>query len=1738
VSGTYAEDQVLSVEAQQPQTSIHYSIRDPDGAEGPWIPYREPVLLSAARGEEREYRVILKADGSTGEIERREFLYRIDKRPPAPPVITPRTGQYWDAQTVTFIKGSADIVYYTLQGDVVSAGVAWNGAPISVGRTGEISQIFVQAFAQDPAGNKSPIATARYTIDLRPASLDILSPVPGSFANPQLLAMSFRNVQWVRYTLDGSDPLINGTPYTGPVLLTKKGETHVRVAAQPRSTQQPVIRDEATAIYQVPSGTGLSLDVQSGSYPSTVTPHVVTAPDGSLYYAMWEKSPTESDFLASAGMKLVGSLDAPRTATLRLRALSDSGSWGPEYRYFYFIGSGGATPPTLTLQDAEPVRGNSTGMLVVPAESSLISVTTSGAAPNLLSPSPAGLLALDAKGTTSVSVQARAMDGSGVLGAVVQKQVAFGSDPGTPPSLASTVASGGGSAIVDAVAKEQRALVYEITSDGSDPSVPSAGSPRLSLPLSLSLPFGTQRVFKIRSAALDSAGRVLAPSTPLAVTVDRRPPPKPTLTPAPLAGAFDAPLAIAVGTTGKVFYTVTSDGTNPRDPGSDSTLSSGTIALPGVEGSLVAYRVKLMAIDALGNATESYGPYTYLVDLRTPALPAISGIADGGKYNKRQISPVIAESPWNVRYTTSQDGSAPPEPDASSPLLTAASVFSGEEASVTAIRVKLLAISHNGKRLGERKEMAFAIDLKPPEVPKLAGAMLNGRYAQPVTLTAETVPADVHIYLSIASGGGDPGDPVAAGQIYGGPVTVDVPDGMSRDFSIRVATVDDAGNRSLYERRYAFTVDRELPDDPEVGGAPAAGVSDRPVTLTISAREGTIVYELTEDGSQPHVPTATSTPYLSPILLIGRDGAAVTYRLLARAFNDLGSASRAARIVTVTVDRSVPPAPQAPRITYAPENPLIAYVTWEPPSAAKLLFRLKSSGSNQPDFGLYTGPISVTLPAGGNPQIAGEAVLENAAGTRGPATVFTVNLGSRLPTPTLKGARDGGLYTQKVELSLGASSGSVHYEIATDGQFPPAVTAASPLVPNPFVIDTADGQTLTARIALRAFDPSGIVLPSSETRIGFTIDKTPPDPPYATGIDDGGYYQDSRSVTFLAPEGSIYYTITTGSDALIPAQTDANLYKGDVPLPAVPGTTVTYRLVAFTVDEAGNRSREIRSWNVTIDQKIVYLSTSGNDYADGSRSAPVRTMSRALQLASSTTRKTIFAAQGVYRTDSQINLDYDVTLVGGLDGVTWMPLNLGRVSVLTTSAAWRSGDCVLSVSEGSVTLRGFDVQDATGALPSIVALSAGKLSLDGSSVSLQDARTGAGIFVSGGSLSLTNSSLQASSIGKGALIQATGGRIAATGSTFTGPREANDFACLDLSDVPDVSLKGVTIDPGAGQRTRAIRSVRAKISLVSGRLVSGEGTIEAIAVDAKDSDLEISDMDIATSAGARSPTAILSTGSGITISGSRLVVSGTSSAVGVSARGGELALSRSTVRGKATAEYLALLRLEDTGALVSNNLLLGADAGESVVLLTKGGTIDIVNNTIIAGTGATLTTGIYVQGDVLPRIVNNVLIRMGEDRGSAIQVLGAHAQMLSGQTGGASVVLLSNSFSGWQRLARIDYAQSAGLSRTEIITTDGLNAADGDPFAGSVAGNIAEQSSKTFRAPASGDYRPQRSSATLDAGIDITTAAGMGGTGPVTSRRGIELAPDFNGKIRPAAVQLETPGPQRGWDIGAYEYSD
>ena len=237
--------------------------------------------------------------------------------------------------------------------------------------------------------------------------------------------------------------------------ITRQGSTTIRVAGQPRASRQPIQRREVTVTYTPARGTGLVLDTDSGTYPGGISPRILSSPGGSVYYTLWDKTPAESDLLATSGIAVSASTGGPSPVVLRLRSLSASGDWGPEYRYFYYVGQGAATPPSVNLNEPEPIRSETRAQVTAP-EDALLSATVDGSQPNPRAPAATSWFTIGPRaGTASVLVRALAFDGSGIQSPLVERRVQTAAAQG--PSAAFTFAAGpaAGTALLSAPAPDR-----------------------------------------------------------------------------------------------------------------------------------------------------------------------------------------------------------------------------------------------------------------------------------------------------------------------------------------------------------------------------------------------------------------------------------------------------------------------------------------------------------------------------------------------------------------------------------------------------------------------------------------------------------------------------------------------------------------------------------------------------------------------------------------------------------------------------------------------------------------------------------------------------------------------------------------------------------------------------------------------------------------------------------------------------------------------------------------------------------------------------------------------------------------------------------------------------------------------------------------------------------------------------------------------------------------------------------
>ncbi len=970
------------------------------------------------------------------------------------------------------------------------------------------------------------------------------------FANYQMLYIQSRNCRWVKYTLDGSDPLKSGSLYTRPENLINTGTLRIVVAALANSGE--ILRKTVTYRVKPESRLKIVSDVQNGLYDHDLKIGLYSKEDVDLHYTFGERSPEIFDLVYDGGVAIEAIPNTVKHAVLRIRARDPAHGWAGEYRFFYAL-------------DGRRVRedGYDPDSETTPAIGDVLRVHTDGATPS----------------NRPVTIEAESEQG--------------------------------------------RPIVYEIGFN-SIPPEPSALSPRVEKDLTLHVPYGMEASFNLKLASVDEQGR-LTHAELTRVDFDRKPPVLPRFSFPPGEKRYDIGIELLLSGEGAFEYEITDNGTIPPDPAEGSPKYDRAIDLKGTPGKAVDYYLKIRARDELGNTSVPFGPFLYRIDLRPPEVLQMSGVRDGGVYNRDIVSLVLSQSDVHIHYTFTDDGSEPPDPSEKSPLANGSLEFPGAAGEVTSYRVKLLPFSHFYQLSGQVQSLTFAIDLKRPQAPRVSGFSEGERYNKPVLVVFQPVDASDTVFVSYTLGMSEPPDPVTFGKPYTEPLVFDVPEGEDTAIELRSVSISESGNRSYPDQYSRFRIDKKPPPDPEISGIPAGGVSREPIRVRLEAVEGQIYYNLTDDGSLPRLPLAhPDNLYTSVIQLLGQDGEQITYKFVARTVDGLGNASSDSSIYSVTIDKKAPDPPPAPDIfEYWDSRRRKTVAVWHVPVDHQLFYRV---GSDDSEYLRYTGPIVIDAPT-----VSLSAYIEDSVGNRSPEAAFASTPERRPEKPLIAGVEQGGIYTRGVKMALSRVEGVIRYELTVDGTIPPDALFDSPEGNATMFFDCRSGESITYRMAVRVYNPSRPELVSDPVYIRFTIDRNPPVAPRVVGIENGGYYLGTQILELTVPEGRIFYRLTRRNEQQRETTPSGfGPYKGMITLPGRDGEVTSYRMEAYSVDEAGNRSRSLRSLAISIDRKAIYVSLAGDDNQDGTRERPFRSLEKGLLTSLETGRKILYLSRGEF----------------------------------------------------------------------------------------------------------------------------------------------------------------------------------------------------------------------------------------------------------------------------------------------------------------------------------------------------------------------------------------------------------------------------------------------------------------------------------------------------------------------------
>ncbi|GEM_PF-5333471 len=1713
--GSYNSNQVLKLEPLGKNIALYYSLnisgtdRDRVATGKPseiMVPYLEPLKLTAIEGEARTYTLHVYIEEKGSLLKAGTYRYIIDKVKPPLPEVNVHEGVYRDRVEVSFTASGNEKIFYSVNENIFEKATLWDKKPFELdAERGKQRTFTLYYFAEDESGNRSAMGVRKFTVVHGIPHLDVISPSDGEYGNYQYLYINNKHIKWIKYTLDGSDPLKRGIPYNGPTLLKRTGRIVLNIVAAPYRKNEPILRKKVEFFVEGESIPSVSLDTESGIYHNGLKVIVSHERNSKVFYTLSERTPKSFDLIYTNGISLPSIPGFSKFYVLRLRAMKSNGEWGREYRYFYLIDRHRPARPAIHIERMKGSKGTSnetfkisieTVSETIDSKNTVIYYTLDDSKPDTGSkryskPFTINPRSLYGKEKGIIVVKAITVSLSGVSSEVSRVELPFNLKRPHQPKI-SIQKIDGHSYLLSGSADSGAKIIYEMTNNGSSPKDPNANSAVLEGKKLLDLPYGAYGDFRFVFSSMDSYGNLSAENVKQRIVVDRLPPGEPSLTPRPGAVSYDSDITVKIKSDGKVFYEITSNGALPEDPGSGSNEYKNGILLKGRKNNIVHYQIKLISKDKNGNFSRVYGPYHYFIDLTVPVVPEIKAVRDNLFYNKKIVEISFPPGSPKMHYTFATGKDEPPDPTLKDPIVKGKLRFKGKENGNITYIVKLLPVSTSEKIVGPIRKFSFTIDLQPPEVPGVRGFKSGGIYRHPVTLylLKKKPEDDSTVYISYSTSDAPPPDPVLYGKKYGNPMVFDVNDNEEKSFKLRMTALDRAGNRALYDRFYTFTIDRKAPEEISVRGIPESGITNKTVVVEFHTNEGEIYYNITDDGSEPEYPTKKSREYDSPIILTGEKNREITYKIFPRIVDRVGNFSKKKNVYVVTIDKLPPEPPQKPELisldNKSNESLLVIFKKRE---NEKIYFTVSNEGGERIIAKQeYRGPFTIST----NGQITYYA--EDIAGNKSKESRISIHLLKKKPNaPIITGVSDGGVYNHPVSISFRVPDlnlrGTIRYEMTTDGSEPPDVTEDSPVATSSVGIDAQDGETLRIVLKAKYFEEGGGE--SKESRVEFLLDRTPPPAPIAIGIQDNMRYEDSKIVRLVSSEGKIYYAVSSdGKIPPIPRPTDKNAFKQEILLKAENGEIKDYRIVAYTMDKAGNRSRDIPIWRVLIDRKVVYVSPEGNNLYDGTASKPLLSIEKALELARKLGRKTIYLARGNYQLNKPIHLTIDgLNLVGGLSPSSWKKELFG-FSKITTGRYFKRKNTLLTVEGKNILLENIIVTSQEDSCDYLIEQKAGSLELKNSTLILNTTGKETGILQTGGELLVKDSVFTISNTGNAqragkvlTSVMSTGGILNITSSDFESSGKAEKYTAIDIRSNRGANLNSVKIEASEANENIGIKVQNSNVKINGGSIHAGNGIISSVGLTLADSILSIRKTRIFTDRNARYSTGIYAKDSKLSIEEGILQLDSRLGATGIRTKAGTLYLSKSRIIGRKTQEFLYLLNIEGQ-AEIYNNIMLGGNSGDVISVQASGGEIKLINNTMVGGKGENVTNGIMITGAGNISIINNIIARYGNRRGTAI--------FLSKAKNGL-VTIKANDIYGWKNILLEEEFSASGrafpnqqiIKRVVIDNVESLNLLDNNPFGGKFEKNISENIEKTFVVSKEIDFHLSRDSLCVNGGINI-----------------------------------------------------
>ena len=1664
-SGSYNDDIYISIIDIGNSDDIFYSFIKDDPS--PSIPYSGGMLLSAIPGEQRDYNISFKIDN-----ENYAFEYDIDKK--APKIPKPVFVSNENGSGYIFDSDESVDVYILYGYDEYNRGelFLWEGELISPPKSG-----FVFYFAEDAAGNRSGTSVIRpeqQSESFYRSTLTVKSPVEGVFLNTQLLYIDQKGFDWIKYTLNGYDPVKTGAEYNEPVEIRRYGNVNLKIAAKPVNSNELIYKD---INYQVNTRAPLKLP-PSGIYADGIK---IKSYMTGYRYCLEDRSPRAEDSLFDNDLNINPIYGGVKYSIVRIN--DSENPLDGDYRYFYIIDDRFPASPIIKCDNRLPEENLIDVSITGPVYSDIY-YSIDGTTPGRTSSHYRETFTLDIpenKNAGSVIIKARALSLNGKPSSVVSKIFTYDTKNPDSPSVSIDQNNDTGLFELNYQMLQDENLYFAMTDNEDNKSIPYTEFSKVDKDnFFLDVPEGMFKKFIFLFASADTAGNWSEITEPIIIEIDKTYPEIPSVefndNIITIYSDYNVSYSYDILKNGNIIY-------------SASGLYSDPIALDDeyFDGTL---RLNLEITDASGKKYRTNLKYYFPAEEREKEALLFSRKSED-IYSGEEVSFYAYPDGLNDElfyYLTEykEDGTK----NTSGPFETDGYIsISGVENRKLDYFLEVFSVNEDGSSKSRVNSYEFTIDNEKPAIPTIEGITKGSTIGDRVRLTTGN-DEDSIVFLNYSNDENDLGYLFTNNSIiFNKPLVFDVEEGEEKTFFLKIGAGDSAGNSVENPEIFSFTIDKKAPEITDFSIDCDSLSNSGPITISFPGEENTkYFYEKGVKGSRINEPDSNSRYFTESLVLDSSSKSDEAFIVKVIPIDEVGNFGRYPFSFMYRIDKETPISEEPDIILNRKYKKLFA--SW-PLAEDKIFYRIVTDeqNENEMDWIEYVNPFSVKYNSE-NRAVRFDYYFQDVNGNKSIINSKKIMLPATLNNELVSGIKNNSFNNSDLELVKLETAGVIRYEITTDQVLPPEVSVFSPVLPDVLPFKIEDGESINFTVSIKEFQDENDIIGGAEQVLQFSIDKQGPEPPAIGGIKDGEYYLSNCSAYFKPSIDKVFYSV---SNTIMPEEKFTEYIDG-FEIESPEGTYYSFVVKAYTEDFSGNRS-SVKSWEITIDKEIIYVSDEGRDYFEGTRSKPFQSLNKALEQVKLSKRKTIFIEEGEYHLRTPAVIDETVTIYGGFRKGNWQEKT--GITTIKLDNNFPDDNPAFYIYGGNLTVENIDL-DITPTIESTVFyVNKGNLNIQNSRVNIESNNRTSFLTQHYGKLIINNSELSGT-IKESPLLNNDYGTVNINNCNFDFHSKAYKSTLINASNCVDYTVNSSSISFEGGNDTTALKFVNSSVKLKSNTVKTSGAGVTSTLIESVDSKINIDYSRFISGDTNRISRAVVAEDSMLALKGSTFNLDSKTGILGFNLIGGSSSFINNHIATKECNDFVYLFMFNDGQHDIETNIIKTATADDIIHLRTKGSNVDFINNTISIEAGRNRTIAFKPEEESTNRIINNIVNNSAGLYGSTVLFLDNDKNMIS---------LKNNNLFGW--------AEYTGgiISTNELVSLDLI---DGIYSGGRFSGNISESPAETFSVPDSVQLSPD--SRCIDSGYDVENI--------------LKMSLDIDGHIRPnSSIRRNS-----AFDIGADEY--